>query len=131
MTPDDRRTAIIDASNVVNSAPSAKGRLEYLRLVVDRVRSAGLEPLVIADDRLERRLDRPDDYRAMVAAGEVRVAAPGTEADELILQLAAELSAVVVSNDRFREWRDRFPGASDRRVGFRVRDGVAELRGLE
>lgn len=122
-----RRIAIVDASNVANSAPSARARLGYLTLVVARLEAEGFEPVVVADAGLARRIDDPARYRELVERGAIREAPAGTEADELILKLARELDAVVVSNDRFREWRARYAAEAARRVGFRVRDGVAEL----
>jgi prevent-host-death family protein len=124
------RVAIVDASNVANSAPSATARLEYLTLVTARLAEAGWTPVVVADAGLVRRIDDRAGYLRRVEEGAIRVAPPGSEADELILRLARELGAVVVSNDRFREWRARYPEEVARRVGFRVRDGVAELRGI-
>ncbi|MGH7505933.1 MAG: NYN domain-containing protein [Longimicrobiales bacterium] len=124
------RVAVVDASNVANSAPSAKACLEYLTLLVARLEAEGVTPVVVADAGLSRRIDDRDGYLRMVEQGVIRVAPAGTEADELILELARELDAAVVSNDRFREWRQRYPGEVARRVGFRVRNGVAELRGL-
>ncbi|MGH7507587.1 MAG: NYN domain-containing protein [Longimicrobiales bacterium] len=124
------RVAVVDASNVANSAPSAKARLEYLTLVVACLQDAGVMPVVVADAGLRRRIDDRDGYLRMVEQGRIRVAPAGTEADELILKLARELDAAVVSNDRFREWRQRYPDEVARRVGFRVRNGVAEVRGL-
>lgn len=127
---DARRVAIVDASNVANSAPSARARLDYLTLVVERLVAAGWTPLVVADAGLDRRIDDRAGYLRMVERGEIRVAPAGREADELILQMARELGAAVVSNDRFREWQDRYPDEVRRRLGFRVRDGVAEVRGV-
>lgn len=123
------RTAIVDASNVANSAPAARARLGYLLLLLERLREEGFQPIVVADAGLARRIDDPDGYAALVADGTVIAAPPGVQADELILELAGRHGAVVVSNDRFREWADRYPAEVARRVGFRVRDGVAHLRG--
>jgi hypothetical protein len=120
----------VDASNVANSAPSAKARLAYLTLVTARLQAAGVMPLIVADAGLLRRIDDREGYLSLVEQGAIRVAPAGTDADELILTLARELDAVVVSNDRFREWQHRYPEEVARRVGFRVRNGLAELRGL-
>jgi hypothetical protein len=122
--------AVVDASNVANSAPSAQARLEYLLLVTTALEAAGLVPVLVADAGLARRIDDREAYLQLVGQGAIRVAPADSEADALILQLARELDAVVVSNDRFREWQDRYPAEAARRVGFRVRNGVAELRGL-
>jgi hypothetical protein len=124
-----RGFAVVDASNVANSAPSAVARLDYLDLLVARLEEAGYATVVVADAGLHRRIDHRDRYAAMVASARIRVAPPGEDADQLILELARELDGVVVSNDRFREWQDRYPVEVGRRVGFRVRNGVAELRG--
>lgn len=126
----DARIAVVDASNVANSAPSAVARLDYITVLIARLEEEGLAPLVVADAGLIRRIDDRTGYLRLVEQGRIRVAPAGVEADALILDLAREHDAVVVSNDRFREWRERYPDEVRRRVGFRVKDGAAELRGL-
>jgi hypothetical protein len=131
--PDERnasgggRIAVVDASNVANSAPSAVARLDYLAVLIARLEEEGLAPVVVADAGLVHRIDDRGGYLRMVEQGRIRVAPPGEEADALILALAREHDAVVVSNDRFREWAERYPDEVRRRVGFRIRNGSAEL----
>jgi Zc3h12a-like ribonuclease protein len=121
-----RRLVIVDAANVAHSAPSARPRLSFLERLLERLAGEGLDVLVVADAGLERRIDDPDGYRRMVDSGLIRTAPPGTQADPLILSLARELDAWIVSNDRFRQWQD--PSANGRRIGFRVGDDGVELR---
>src|SRR5690606_26647622 len=66
--------AVVDASNVANSAPSARARLDYLVLVIRRLEEAGLRPIVVADAGLGRRIDDRDGYVRMVASGEIIIA---------------------------------------------------------
>ena len=125
-----RRMAIVDASNVANAAPSARARLSYLHLIVARLRAAGLGVVMVADASLERRIDDRAGYQDLVATGAIVVAPPATDADRIILGLAREHDALVVSNDRFRQWQEEYPAEIARRHGFRVRGGVAEIRGV-
>jgi Zc3h12a-like Ribonuclease NYN domain len=124
------RVAVVDASNVANSAPSATARLEYLTLLVSHLESAGLTAIVVADATLVRRIDDRAGYLKLVEDGFIHVAPPGLEADAMLLTLAREHDAIVVSNDRFREWQMDYPDEVRRRIGFRIRNGAAELRGL-
>lgn len=128
--PDSGRMAVVDASNVANSAPSAVARLDYLRLLVARLEAAGLATIIVADATLLRRIDDRPGYLKLVEDGIIRVAPRGVEADAMILMLARQHDAVVVSNDRFDDWRKQYPDEVRRRVGFRIRNGSAELRGL-
>ena len=60
---------------------------------------------------------------------QVFVAPKGTPADPLILQTAAALSARIVTNDRYRDWRESHPILNDpnRLIRGRWQDGALIL----
>ncbi|MEM6357124.1 MAG: hypothetical protein AAF844_15800 [Pseudomonadota bacterium] len=126
-----RQRIVVDGSNVMHWA-DGNPRIEVLRDVVRHIESLGLEPGVIFDANagylvsgrylhdgaFARMLKLPRDH--------VMVAAKGTPADVLILKAAKVHGARVVTNDRYRDWADRFPEI--REPGFLVRGGYRNRR---
>lgn len=62
----------------------------------------------------------------------ISIAPKGVTADELLLTFAVENGLRVVTNDRFLDWREQFPGAGEK--GFLVKgdwkQGSVMLRGM-
>jgi hypothetical protein len=126
---------VVDGSNVMywqDETPS----LDTVRKVVTALRAEGFQPVVWFDANagyltLGRYLG-PDLLSGQigVARRHVFVAEKGVPADPLILEGAARLGARVVTNDRYRDWVERFPKVQE--PGFlvrgRIRDGVVTLR---
>lgn len=99
------KPAVVDASNVANMSPTRHGRLSYLEEVRHSAWEEGYFPVyLIADASLPHQVDRPDDLMAMVERGEVRMVDAGTSADELLIEEATRLSAVILTNDRMANW---------------------------
>lgn len=113
-----RNQVIVDGSNVMywkNGEP----RLDSVTDVVAKLKALGFTPGVmfdanvgyqlsgrfLNDDAMSRLLKLPKDR--------VLVAPKGTPADELILQAARDLGARIVTNDRYRDWAERYPEISD------------------
>lgn len=111
---DDAPRVVVDGSNVMHWNAGV-ARLETLRDVLAHLDAAGVVPGVVFDanagyriagkymhdDGFAKRLGLPQS-RVMVVPG-------GTPADPLILTVARDLGARVVSNDRFRDWAAQFP----------------------
>jgi len=112
--------AIIDASNVAHSGEGGAARVRYIDLMCDKLREAGLEPIVVADAALRHQVDDAEAYERMVAAGTVHQAPAGTDADYFILTFARELGALIVSNDRFRDRIGSFPEVRRRLVRYMI-----------
>jgi hypothetical protein len=126
---------VVDGSNVmywVDETPS----LDTVRKVVTALRAEGFQPVVWFDANagyltLGRYLG-PDLLSGQigVARRQVFVAEKGVPADPLILRGAERLGARVVTNDRYRDWVERFPQVQE--PGFlvrgRIRDGAVLLR---
>lgn len=116
----DARVAIVDGSNVAHATEGDHARLENIRLVCDKLREEGYEPVVVVDAALRHQIDDERSYEAMVEAGEIKQAPAGTDADYFILSFARELDAVVVSNDRYKDRLDAFPEARERVIRFMI-----------
>jgi len=118
---------LVDGSNVAHSSEGEQGHLANIRLVCDKLREEGYEPLVLVDAALRHQIDERAEYERMVDAGTIRQAPAGTDADYFILSFARELDASIVSNDRFRDRQKAFPEAANRLIRYMVVKGEVVL----
>jgi hypothetical protein len=105
-------------------------------MVVDAVRAEGFRPVVWFDANAgyltAGRYLGPQLLSGQIGvpARQVFVAEKGVPADPMILHEATSLGARVVTNDRYRDWAERFPKVQE--PGFlvrgRIRDGAVSLR---
>ena len=118
---------LVDASNVAHATEGAEARLANIRLVQDKLREEGFEPLVVADAALRHQIDDKDAYERMIDHGEVHQAPAGTDADYFILSFAREMDASILTNDRFRDRAKEFAAERDRTIRFMIVDGEVVL----
>lgn len=114
------KVVIVDGSNVAHSTERGEPRLANIRLVCDKLREEGHEPIVVVDAALRHHIDAGDEYEQMVDAGDIRQAPAGTDADYFILSFARELDAFIVSNDRFRDRESAFPEVAERVIRYMI-----------
>lgn len=109
---------VIDGSNLLywrNETPD----LVPLRALITRLEAARLRPVIWFDANAGYLVTGHYMGEAAFAhvlglpRKQVFVAPKGTPADPLILQTAAALSARVVTNDRYRDWRESHPILND------------------
>lgn len=121
-----QKRAIIDGSNVMHWQ-DGDASYDPLHDVVRKLKSLGYAPGVMFDANVGHVLEgRYLDDASMAARlqlpeNAVVVVAKGTPADPVILAAARDIRAVVVTNDRFRDWAKDFPEV--RKPGFLIRGG--------
>jgi hypothetical protein len=111
---------LVDGSNVAHSTEGEPPQVANLIAIRDKLRSEGLDPIIVADAALRHQIDDPRKYEQMIDEGMVRQAPAGTDADYFILSFARELNASIVSNDRFRDRIKQFPEAKDRVIRYMI-----------
>lgn len=110
----DLPAVVVDGSNVMHWKDNTP-QIETLREVVALLRARGLKPGVMFDANAGYLLagKYQHDFAMARALGlkpeDVLVVPKGSVADETILTAARDLGARVVSNDRYRDWAERFP----------------------
>ena len=122
---------VIDGSNVMHWGGDTP-RIEPVREVVRHLKGLGFTPGVIFDANagylLEGRYCHDHVFGKMLGlpTDRVMVVDKGNPADPIILREAQDLKARVVTNDRYRDWVERFPDI--RSPGFLVRGGYRKGR---
>jgi hypothetical protein len=114
---------LVDGSNVAHSSEAEQPSLADIVAVCNKLRSEGLEPVVVVDAALRHQIDDKKGYEHLVDEGLIRQAPAGTDADYFILSFARELEASIVSNDRFRDRQKAFPDAAKRLIRYMVMKG--------
>jgi len=126
---------VVDGSNVMHwgDGPSA----DVLTRVLRALERKGHNPIVFFDANVGYVLgDRYFNERVLsdmlgMPEQQICVVSKGVIADEAILMFASDHGLRVVSNDRYRDWRVRFPHADTKGVllGGAWRDGSVVWRG--
>nr|WP_255553715.1 hypothetical protein [Maritimibacter sp. DP1N21-5] len=113
-----RQYILIDGSNVMywrNETPD----IRTVKAVVDTLERAGYRPGVIFDANAGHILIgryMHDEGFAMhlgLPSERVMVVPKGTQADAYLLEARRDMGAKIVTNDRFRDWADRFPEVAE------------------
>jgi predicted nuclease of predicted toxin-antitoxin system len=124
-----RNVAVVDAANVAHEEVSQGGKpkIGNLMAVRDRLRELGYEPIVIADASLRHEIDDPDQFESLLEKQEFRQVPAGTDADYFIVQTAEQQDALIISNDRYKDFEEQHPWVGDRRVPFMIVKGQVQL----
>ena len=125
---------LLDGSNIMYWRDGVP-RLDTVREVVDQLAAQGYRPGVVFDasagHRLEGRyLHHPTLARALnLPPEQVMVVNKGEVADALLLRAGCDMSARIVTNDRYRDWAGQFPKVAEPGylIGGRYRHGALEL----
>lgn len=117
---------VVDGSNVLyweNDEPA----LHSVRLVIEKLVLDGFEPVLWFDANVgylvrgaymsPAKLSKALRYPSR----RISVAPKGTPADPLLLSEAERLKAPIVTNDRFRDWEERFPQVARQDIFLRGR----------
>jgi len=125
----ESKVAVVDGSNVAYAELSARGQPKVSNIVAvcRALKEQGFRTVVIADASLRHVVDDPAQLEALMDDQDVRQSPAGTAADYFVLEVADELGAVVVSNDGFASYRDRYPWIEDRRVPLMIIGGDVML----
>lgn len=129
--PRGRRWVVLDGSNVMHWKGGAPD-LATVREVVNRLTAEGFAAGVVFDANVGYKVgDRFLGDRALAGLmglprNRIMVVPKGQPADPTILTASRDLSAWIVTNDRFRDWQEEFPEAAE--PGRLVRGGYKQCK---
>ena len=129
MAASDSKTVVIDGANVAYEERSAGGKpkLSNLLKVRREMEERGFEAVILVDASLKYDIDDPEQLEALIRAQHVRQVPAGTDADYFIIQFADQLDAVVVTNDRYRDYAEQYPWIPERRLPYMIVKGEVVL----
>ncbi|MFW9943950.1 MAG: hypothetical protein ACFFB7_03045 [Candidatus Sifarchaeia archaeon] len=112
---------MVDGNNVAyHLAPTGTPRVKNLILCHQSLTMAGYRVITVISAALSHRIDKPDVLQQLIDRGQVIKAKTGTNDDLTIIRIAQRDNADIVSNDRFLDWRDRFPWLESRLKRYRM-----------
>ncbi|EYD78168.1 hypothetical protein Rumeso_00261 [Rubellimicrobium mesophilum DSM 19309] len=130
-----RPVIVVDGSNVMHWQDDVP-TLGAVEMVLAELSARGFAPHVFFDANVGyklvgRHVEAADLARALaLPRSRIFVAPSRTPADPLLIAHALRIQARIVSNDRFRDWREDFPALGDKGVLVpgRLQAGRVELR---
>ena len=104
-----RGPIVVDSSNVAwfdqESLTHGKPRLRNLHEIRRLLRGRGFFPVILyADANLPYFIDEPEALRQMIGRNELLLVDGGTVADEVLLRVAKQLTAPILTNDKMEDW---------------------------
>lgn len=123
------RWVVIDGSNVMYWDGETP-RIETVQAVVAQLIKQGFTPGVMFDANagylLEDRYlhDGAFAKRLGLSQDRVMVVPKGVQADSYILKAARDMGAVIVTNDRFRDWAEEYPEVAGE--GYLIKGGYRD-----
>ncbi|WP_307314168.1 hypothetical protein [Microbacterium sp. SORGH_AS_0421] len=121
---------VIDGSNLVYRDGKLIGLFALRALCAELVDKYSVT--VVFDSSTRRRLGLLDDgaLRAQLPGPSVHVTAPATSTDKTVLDLAAEPTIFVISNDRFAEYLEKSAIRDGRIIRHEILDARAIVRDI-
>ncbi|HST53011.1 MAG TPA: hypothetical protein VLJ61_13450 [Pyrinomonadaceae bacterium] len=124
-----RQAIVIDGANVAYEERSAGGRPKLSNLLKVRceLEERGFEAIILVDASLKYDIDDQAQLQSLIASQQVRQVPAGTDADFFIIQLAEQIDARIVTNDRYKDYAERFPWIQERRLPYMIVKGEVVL----
>ncbi|HLM54631.1 MAG TPA: hypothetical protein VK422_00785 [Pyrinomonadaceae bacterium] len=124
-----KELVVIDGANVAYEEKSAGGKpkLANLLKVKREMEERGFDTVIIVDASLKYDIDDQTQMAALIESQHIRQVPAGTDADFFILDIADQHGARIVTNDQYRDYRDRYPWIQDRRLPYMIVKGEVHL----
>ena len=124
------KSIIVDGSNISWQEVSSKGKPKIKNILnaVEVLTEYGFEEiLVVADAALRYQIENPSDLDIQVKKGVVEVLPAKVDADEFILRLSAQKGSFLLTNDLFKEYRNKYEWIDQRRIPYSIIDSQVFL----
>jgi hypothetical protein len=124
-----KKVAIVDGANIAYIEESEKGqpKVSNILAVREALEKRGYQPIIIVDASTRHQVDDPDQLERLIDEQIVRQAPSDTDADYFVLKIADKMKAVIISNDEYREFQDKYPWIEERRVPLMIVNGQVEF----
>jgi Zc3h12a-like Ribonuclease NYN domain len=129
MSANGKSVVVIDGANVAYEERSAGGKpkLSNLLRVRGELEGRGFEAVILVDASLKYDIDDQEQLEKLIQSQQVRQVPAGTDADYFIIQFAHELDALIVTNDRYKDYAEQYPWIPERRLPYMIVKGEVVL----
>ncbi|UJG42023.1 MAG: hypothetical protein K9W45_06040 [Candidatus Heimdallarchaeum aukensis] len=121
---------IVDGSNVAWEEKDAAGhpKLANIEAMINKLSRSNFKKIItVADAALRYQIDNQRRLDQLVKEGAIKMLPARVDGDKFILRIAEEETAMIVSNDLFKEFREIAPWIDKRRIPFTILDGEVFL----
>jgi hypothetical protein len=129
MSTNGKEMIVIDGANVAYEERSAGGKpkLSNLLRVRGELEERGFEAIILVDASLKYDIDDQSQLETLIQSQQVRQVPAGTDADFFIIQFAEQFNALVVTNDRYKDYVEQYPWITERRMPYMIVKGEVVL----
>jgi hypothetical protein len=129
MSTSGKEMVVIDGANVAYEERSAGGKpkLSNLLKVRGELEERGFEAIILVDASLKYDIDDQSQLETLIQSQQVRQVPAGTDADFFIIQFADQFNALVVTNDRYKDYVQQYPWITERRLPYMIVMGEVVL----
>ncbi|HEX6184001.1 MAG TPA: hypothetical protein VFZ44_09000 [Pyrinomonadaceae bacterium] len=129
MSANGKSVVVIDGANVAYEERSAGGKpkLSNLLRVRGELEERGFEAIILVDASLKYDIDDQEQLEKLIQSQQVRQVPAGTDADYFIIQFADQLDALIVTNDRYKDYAQQYPWIPERRLPYMIVKGEVVL----
>lgn len=117
---------VMDGSNVAHEGSDDNPKLVNILNAKEKLESMGLEVITIVSASLRHKIDNPTELEKRIKRKEIIQTPAGKDNDIFIIQEAFEKDAFILSNDRFKDWKEANPNKAEeieqRTVTFSITD---------
>ncbi|MCQ2973046.1 MAG: Zc3h12a-like ribonuclease [archaeon] len=111
---------VIDASNVAFYSKDNDGKAKFSNIMaaVKALEESEDEFVIIADASLRHEIDDKESFLKLLENDNVEEVPPGNDADYFIIELANNVNAKILSNDKYRDYAAEFRNINSMRIPF-------------
>jgi len=123
-------TVILDGSNIAweEKNPLDKPKISNVENMINRLSKVNFNKIItVADAALRYQIDNQKRLDKLVKEGAMKMLPARVDGDKFILRLAEEENAMIVSNDRFKEFREMKTWIDQRRIPYTILDSEVYL----
>ncbi len=115
------RKVIIDGNNIAyHFSQDGQPQVKNLLLAYNSLTTGGYKPVFVISAALRHVIDKIDTLNTFISEAQVITAPRGINDDLKIIQIAQEMNADIISNDRFLDWIERYPWVPNRLRRYRM-----------
>jgi hypothetical protein len=124
-----KEKAVIDACNILHleSPRQRKPSIKNIFAVMEAVRASGREPIIVLDRAMLSALGEPQELSTLLLSSCVISIPAGSDATRVVLEIAQENDAIIVSNDAYVDYWNEYPWVELCRLPVAVIDGAVRL----
>ena len=125
----ERENAVVDALNVayLQAPRERRANLKNISAIAQAVEMSGRDPIIVIDPTIRSLVADTDELDRLLSDARLVILPDGKDMGRFVLETAAELNAVIVSNNTYAEYYEDYPWVEQKRIAVAVVNGAIML----